>query len=95
MDLAEISSPSTVKMGLDGTTALTPAQWLPKPATNWLPSKSFTLRALWSPEERESFVTRSGHSDVVVAVAAGWLAESKRRGAASVQDLAEVWSGRG
>jgi hypothetical protein len=28
---------------------LTPAQWLPKPATNQVPSKSLALRALWSP----------------------------------------------
>jgi hypothetical protein len=28
---------------------LTPAQWLPKPATRWFPDKRGALRALWSP----------------------------------------------
>ena len=33
--------------------ALTPAQWLPKPATSWLPHIMKPLRGTWSPEGRE------------------------------------------
>ncbi len=32
---------------------LTPAQWLPKPATGKFPDKSFALRAPWSPNGGE------------------------------------------
>jgi hypothetical protein len=28
---------------------LSPSQWLPKPATRWLPHKNFALRSMWSP----------------------------------------------
>lgn len=34
------------------TSALTPAQWLPKPATCQVPSTQPALRAPWSPQER-------------------------------------------
>src|SRR5436190_7895628 len=37
-----------------GRLALTPAQWLPKPATVLLPHKRRTLRNPWSPREREA-----------------------------------------
>ena len=36
------------------TLALTPAQWLPKPATRWMPQISCSLRETWSPGEREN-----------------------------------------
>ena len=31
---------------------LTPAQWLPKPATSQFPEKGRSLRETWSPEEK-------------------------------------------
>jgi hypothetical protein len=34
------------------TSHLTPAQWLPKPATSQLPKLGCALRALWSPTKR-------------------------------------------
>jgi hypothetical protein len=40
------------------TLALTPAQWLPKPAMSQFPEEGRSLRELWSPEERVSDATR-------------------------------------
>jgi hypothetical protein len=46
---------------------LTPAQWLPKPATSQFPEEGRSLRELWSPEERKSDSTLPDCIDVPVA----------------------------
>src|SRR5512133_2139881 len=46
--------------------ALTPAQWLPKPATTWMPQYGRSLRELWSPEERENRRPSLADSEVSV-----------------------------
>jgi len=50
---------------------LTPAQWLPKPATSQLPNKDDALRAKWSPllrrAEREGISTTLAEPVVLVA----------------------------
>ena len=45
---------------------LTPSQWLPKPATSWLPSKRRALRALWSPIEAERVSEAAGSAEFCV-----------------------------
>jgi hypothetical protein len=49
------------------TLALTPTQWLPKPATSWFPQKSCALRATWSPGEREKLSLSIANSDYAVS----------------------------
>jgi hypothetical protein len=59
---------------------LTPAQWLPKPATSWFPEKCCALRATWSLGERESrFPSRC------FIGALGWC-ELRRSGGTSLRD---------
>ena len=38
------------------TLTLTPALWLPKPATRWIPQVTKSLRESWSPGERETHI---------------------------------------
>src|SRR5690348_10245067 len=62
------------------TPALTPAQWLPKPATSQFPERRRSLRELWSPEERVSDATRR-------VILTWWLqSPSYRRGLMSAGD---------
>ena len=42
-------SHGTSRGKVSGTYALTPAQWLPKPATSQFPERRRSLRELWSP----------------------------------------------
>ena len=39
---------------LEETSALTLAQWLPKPATSWMPQVGRPLRGTWSPRRGEN-----------------------------------------
>ena len=41
---------------LVNTLTLTPALWLPKPATRWIPQVTKSLRESWSPGERETHI---------------------------------------
>src|SRR4029079_1411717 len=49
------------------TLTLTPAQWLPKPATIWMPQVTKSLRESWSPGEREDRFQRFGDRNPVVS----------------------------
>jgi hypothetical protein len=62
---------------------LTPAQWLPKPATRWFPHTRRVLRASWSStawKRGRTIWPRSGKADTLV-----WRAEKRQR-AGALQD---------
>ena len=52
------------------TLTLTPALWLPKPATRWIPQVTKSLRESWSPGEREAHIAISEIHLLVVATPA-------------------------
>ena len=56
--------------GITAKRLLTPSQWLPKPATRWVPQTNYSLREVWSS------ILNGGEGKTL---ACGWFWSSARR----------------